>query len=78
MAEASNQPQLDQLYAAGIASSASATNLGDLFQYTVSVPVTLTRQKSGFCARLSGGTSKIEICPFCLSAKKARTSAANW
>lgn len=46
MATASPEAVFDQLQAAGIASSASAVNLGDLFQYTVSIPVTLTRQKS--------------------------------
>lgn len=35
-----------QALQAEITSAASATNLGDLFQYTVSIPVTLPRQKS--------------------------------
>ena len=46
VAVATPEMLFDKLQAAGIASSASAANLGDLFQYTVSVPVTLTRQKS--------------------------------
>lgn len=36
----------EALDAVGVASAASASNLGELFQYTVSMPVTLTRQKS--------------------------------
>ena len=40
------EKKADLLDAAGISSAASAASLGDLFQYTVSVPVTLPRQKS--------------------------------
>lgn len=36
----------EALDAVGVASAASAANLGELFQYTVAVPVNLSRQKS--------------------------------
>ena len=38
--------KLAVLDAVGVASAASAANLGELFQYTVAVPVNLSRQKS--------------------------------
>ena len=41
-----DKQQGEQLHFASIASAASTANLGDLFQYTVSIPVTLPRQKS--------------------------------
>ena len=41
-----DEKKADQLQAGEIASAASAASLGDLFQYTVSIPVTLPRQKS--------------------------------
>jgi len=41
-----DEKKADQLQASGIASAASAASLGELFQYTVSIPVTLPRQKS--------------------------------
>lgn len=41
-----DEKKAEQLQASEIASAASAASLGDLFQYTVSIPVTLPRQKS--------------------------------
>ena len=41
-----DKQQGEQLQFASVASAASTANLGDLFQYTVSIPVTLPRQKS--------------------------------